>query len=108
MLDFRRTLWALWLGAAIVGMLVHTPVVLAQIAVSANDNKLMLVNGAATVVQNPAPDTVAIIDLKQFPPKILAEIEVPASVVGPPLSRVAPLLPTISMGWSKTWWKKTS
>ena len=86
MLDFRRTLWALWLGAAIVGMLVHTPVVLAQIAVSANDNKLMLVNGAATVVQNPAPDTVAIIDLKQFPPKILAEIEVPASVVGPPLS----------------------
>ncbi len=67
-------------------MLVHTSVVLAQIAVSANDNKLMLVNGAATVVQNPAPDTVAIIDLKQFPPKILAEIEVPASVVGPPLS----------------------
>src|SRR5262245_45207845 len=46
----------------------------------------MLVNGAATVVQNPAPDTVAIIDLKQFPPKIVAEIEVPASVVGPPLS----------------------
>ena len=86
MLNFHRTLWALWLGAAIVGMLVHTPVVLAQIAVSANDNKLMLVNGAATVVQNPAPDTVAIIDLKQFPPKILAEIEVPASVVGPPLS----------------------
>ena len=46
----------------------------------------MLVNGAATVVQNPALDTVAIIDLKQFAPKILAEIEVPASVVGPPLS----------------------
>jgi DNA-binding beta-propeller fold protein YncE len=86
MLDFRRMLWALWLGAAIVGMLVYTPVVLAQIAVSANDNKLMLVNGVATVVQNPAPDTVAIIDLKQFPPKILAEIEVPASVVGPPFS----------------------
>ena len=86
MLDFRRTLWALWLGAAVVGMLGHTPVLLAQIAVSANDNKLMLVNGVATVVQNPAPDTVAIIDLKQFPPKILAEIEAPASVVGPPLS----------------------
>src|SRR4029450_13870439 len=50
------------------------------------DNKLMLVNGVATVVQNPAPDTVAIIDLKQFPPKITAEIEAPASVAGPPLS----------------------
>ena len=29
-LDFRRTLWALWLGAAIAGMLEHTSVVLAQ------------------------------------------------------------------------------
>ena len=58
----------------------------AQLAVSANDNKIALVNGVGTVVQNPAPDTVAIIDLKQFPPKILAEIEVPASVVGPPMS----------------------
>src|SRR4029453_9333607 len=86
MLDCRRTLWALWLGAVVVGMLGHTPVLLAQIAVSTNDNKLMLVNGVATVVQNPAPDTVAIIDLKQFPPKIIAEIEAPASVVGPPLS----------------------
>src|SRR5215831_5064983 len=86
MLDFRRTLWALWLGAAVVGMLGRTPVLLAQIAVSANDNKLMLVNGVATVMQTPAPDTVAIIDLKQFPPKIIAEIEAPASVVGPPLS----------------------
>jgi DNA-binding beta-propeller fold protein YncE len=86
MLDCRRTLWALWLGAVVVGMLGHTPVLLAQIAVSANDNKLMLVNGVPTVVQNPAPDTVAILDLKQFPPKIIAEIEAPASVVGPPLS----------------------
>jgi hypothetical protein len=79
-------LWALGLGAAVVGRLGYTPAVLAQIAVSANDTKLMLVNGAATVVPNPAPDTVAIIDLKQFPPKILAELEAPASVVGPPLS----------------------
>jgi hypothetical protein len=29
---------------------------------------------------------VAIIDLKQFPPKILHDIEVPTSVVGPPFS----------------------
>jgi len=37
-------------------------------------------------VQNPPPDTVAIIDLKPFPPKILAEIDLPVSVVGPPLN----------------------
>src|SRR5688500_400567 len=62
------------------------PMAAAQLAVSANDNKLALVNGVSTVVQNPPADTVAIIDLKPTPPKILAEIEVPASVVGPPLS----------------------
>jgi len=52
-------------------MFVHTPVILAQIAVAANYNKLVLVNGVGTVLQNPAPDTVAVIDLKQFPPKIV-------------------------------------
>jgi hypothetical protein len=86
MLDYRRTLWTLGLGAVVVGMLVPTPVFLVQIAVSANDNKVVLVNGVATVVQNPALDTVAIVDLKQFPARITAEIEVSASVVGPPFS----------------------
>ena len=64
---------------------------MAQIAVSANDNKAVLVDGVNTVVQNPAPDTVTIIDLGTSPPKIVAEINAPASVVGPPSSvAVAP------------------
>jgi len=58
----------------------------AEIAISVNDNKLALVNGVGTVVQNPAPDTVTIIDLGASPPRVLAEIPAPASVVGPPLS----------------------
>jgi DNA-binding beta-propeller fold protein YncE len=58
----------------------------AQLAVSANDNKVILVNGVSTVVRNPAPDTVTIFDLKASPPRTVAEIPVPASVVGPPLS----------------------
>jgi DNA-binding beta-propeller fold protein YncE len=63
----------------------------AQIAVSANDNKAVLVDGANTVPANPAPDTVTIIDLNVSPPKVLGEINVPASVVGPPSSvAVAP------------------
>ncbi len=60
--------------------------VVAELAVSANDNKVALVNGVVTVVQNPPPDTATIIDLKSSPPKIIAEIETPASVVGPPVS----------------------
>jgi DNA-binding beta-propeller fold protein YncE len=86
MLCFRRTLGTLLLGAATVGLGVTASVAIAQVAVSANDNKLVLVNGVATVQQNPAPDTVAIINLKEFPPKIVAEIEAPVSLVGPPLS----------------------
>lgn len=58
----------------------------AQLAISANDNKLVLVNGVATVVDKPAPDTVTILDVQAFPPKVVAELEVPTSIVGPPLS----------------------
>ena len=58
----------------------------AQIAVSANDNKAVLVNGANVVPDNPAADTVSIIDLGVSPPKVLGEVKAPASVVGPPQS----------------------
>jgi hypothetical protein len=55
----------------------------AQLAVSANDNKVMLDNGVVKTVANPAPDTVSVIDLGAFPSRLLAEIAVPTSVVGP-------------------------
>ena len=58
----------------------------AQIAVSANDHKARLVNGVNTVVANPTPDTVTLIDLKTNPPTVIAEVNAPASVVGPPVS----------------------
>jgi DNA-binding beta-propeller fold protein YncE len=58
----------------------------AQLALSANDNKVVLIDGTSTVVQNPAVDTVSVIDLKQYPPRLVAEITAPTSVVGPPLS----------------------
>ena len=58
----------------------------AQLAVSANDNKVTLENGTVKTVLNPQPDTISVIDLGTFPPKLLAEIAVPTSVVGPPMS----------------------
>ena len=58
----------------------------AQLAVTSNDNKVVLDNGAAKIVPNPAPDTVTIIDLKTSPPRVVAEIPAPGSVVGPPFS----------------------
>jgi DNA-binding beta-propeller fold protein YncE len=72
--------------AALLAALALAGPIDAQIAVSSNDNKAVLVNGVNTLPASPAPDTATIIDLGVFPPKVLAEIEVPGSVVGPPLS----------------------
>ncbi len=59
----------------------------AQIAVSANDGKQVLVEGVAKPNPSPATDTVAVIDLGQSPPKLIAEIDSPvATVIGPPQS----------------------
>ena len=58
----------------------------AQIAISANDNKAVLIDGNNTVPDNAAADTVTILDLGTNPPKIIAELKAPASVVGPPQS----------------------
>lgn len=60
------------------------------IAVSANDGKSVLDNGVSKVLNPAPPDTVAVIDLRGTP-KLLAEIEAPAIVVGPPFAvAVAP------------------
>jgi DNA-binding beta-propeller fold protein YncE len=58
----------------------------AELAISANDGKMVLVNGIATVRKEPLPDTISIIELSGGSPRIVAELPVPASVVGPPPS----------------------
>jgi len=72
--------------AAVALTAVVAPSASAQLAVSSNDNKVMLVNGVVKVVANAPPDTATIIDLKSSPPRVIAEIPVPGSVVGPPFS----------------------
>jgi DNA-binding beta-propeller fold protein YncE len=67
------------------------PACYAEIAVSANDGKMVLEDGVAKVRKVPMPDTVSIIDLSGPSPHIIAELPAPASVVGPPASvAVAP------------------
>ena len=56
----------------------------AQLAVSSNDGKALLVNGVNTVPPNPADDTVTVIDLGVTPPRVVGELKAPSSVVGPP------------------------
>jgi YVTN family beta-propeller protein len=74
------------LGGALFALPLLASAASAQIAVSANDNKAVLVNGVAGVADNPAADTVNIIDLSASPPKVIGEVKAPASVVGPPQS----------------------
>jgi DNA-binding beta-propeller fold protein YncE len=63
----------------------------AQIAVSANDNKVVNVDGRNQVIENPPPDTATILDLGVSPPKVLGEVQAGSSVVGVPQSvAVAP------------------
>ncbi|MBO1073237.1 lactonase family protein [Roseomonas marmotae] len=58
----------------------------AEIAVSGNDNKRALVNGVNTVVRDPKPDTLAVIDFANGEPRLVGEVQAPHSVVGPPNS----------------------
>lgn len=72
-------------GAMLLALAVALPAA-AQIAVSGNDNKRRLVNGVTTVVQNAPSDTATIMDLSGRAPRVLAEVALSHSVVGPPTS----------------------
>ena len=79
------------LTLALITLPLWSPGATAQLAVSANDNKVANVDGRTTIVDNPLPDTVTIINLGVSPPKVIGEVKAPASVVGPPNSvAVAP------------------
>jgi len=58
----------------------------AQVAVSANDGKTVLVDGVTAVSRTPVPDTVTVLDLSVWPPRVAGTVRAPASVVGPPQS----------------------
>jgi DNA-binding beta-propeller fold protein YncE len=81
-MTLRRAL----LSAAVLAGLACAPPAHAQIAVSANDNKVLNDNGVVKVVPNAPPDTVSVIDLKASPPRVIAEVQAPVAVAGPPLS----------------------
>ena len=74
------------LSIATVAALVSLDSAAAQIAVSANDAKVTLSDGVVTTIKNPPPDTVTVIDLGMSPPRVLGDVQAPASVVGPPQS----------------------
>lgn len=72
-------------ASAIALMLLLVPAAgRAQIVVSSNDQKISWANGIVTQVPNPPPDTANVIDMNVFPPRIVATLDVPGGVSGPP------------------------
>lgn len=57
-----------------------------DIAVSANETKVFLDNGTVRVRPSGARDSITVLDLSASPPKVIGEVNVPTSVVGPPMS----------------------
>ncbi len=82
-----RTPFAISLKTPLLGiaLLAFPAVANAQIAVSANDGKMRLDNGKVSIVKDGA-ETVTLIDISSTPPKAIAEIKAPTSIVGPPTS----------------------
>ncbi len=74
--------WLLFALAA-VPFLAARPV-RADIVVTANDNHSVNVNGALAAAKNPPPDSVSVIDVSAYPPKVIATVDAPTSVVGAP------------------------
>ena len=83
---------SLGLAAAVLAVAsINVPAAHGQLLLSTNDNKVELVNGVTRVVANPPPDTLTVFDTRSWPPSVVAELDVPGSVVGPPFSvAVAP------------------
>ncbi len=72
-------------GAIAVAALVLLAVPgLADVVVTANDNHTVNVNGTAAAAKNAPPDTVTVIDVAEYPPKVVATVAAPTSVVGAP------------------------
>ena len=58
----------------------------AQVVISANDAKVALVNGVATILANPVPDSITVMDFAGGTVRVRGRVAVPTSVAGPPLS----------------------
>ena len=76
--------WTAALAVAVLS-LTHGPV-RAELLISANDGKAVLVDGVNTVPATPLPDSVSIFDLSGKTPKVTTTILMPTSLVGPPSS----------------------
>lgn len=78
-----RSLRTLRVAIAAAAFSLHATGAAGQLAVSANDGKQPRLGETPADVK---PDTVAVIDLNHYPPRVLGAVPVPVSMIGPPTS----------------------
>jgi DNA-binding beta-propeller fold protein YncE len=78
----KRSVWPFAI-ALLAATALSRPAAADLIAV-ANDNHSVNVNGKMEAAKNPPPDNVAFVDVSQYPPKVIATVDAPTSVVGAP------------------------
>src|SRR5215469_3404354 len=74
------------IGAFAVACVASAKPAPADLAVTANDSHSTNVEGVVGPAKNPPPDTISVIDVAQYPPKVVATVAAPTSVVGAPTS----------------------
>jgi DNA-binding beta-propeller fold protein YncE len=72
--------------AAAVAALAFVASASAQIAISANDDEIVQQDGKQVVQAHPGPNNITILDLSGHKPRVLGEVDVRTSVIGPPES----------------------
>ena len=87
---------ALRLATVFAQVLISAPITHGQLLLSTNDNKVTLVNGVATVVKSPPPDTLTVIDMVEKEIQVLSldvttlrDTGVRIAVKGGPAIRIA-------------------
>ena len=73
----------LWILLGVLGV-AAPPAWANHLVLSANDGKYPNIDGVYKVADPAPPDTLTVLDVSSFPPRVLAEIEVVHSPLGPP------------------------
>lgn len=83
-----RGRWSFAILWALLGLTIAPPTWAGHLVLSANDGKYPNVDGVYKVADPAPPDTLTVLDVSGFPPRVVAEIEVRHSVTAPPTSVV--------------------
>lgn len=69
-----------------VSVCLAPPAVAGSLVVSANDGKWPTIDGEYFVADPVVPDTLVVLDASVFPPRVIGQMEVHHSVIGPPMA----------------------